>query len=70
MVMATHKKSEDEKNKVDDLVITPAGPKPRSSVKHVNPNEVIVRKDDGTYEVVPREANFKSKTDIDKNMDS
>jgi hypothetical protein len=38
----------------DDFVITPGGPRPRSSVKHVAPGEVVIRKDDDSYNVVSR----------------
>jgi hypothetical protein len=36
-----------------DLVITPAGPRPRDSVHAVRPNEVVRRNPDGTHTVVP-----------------
>jgi hypothetical protein len=49
-----HKKSNDEKNK-EDLVLTPGGLRSKRSVKHVGPNEVVRRSENGTYAVVPRE---------------
>jgi hypothetical protein len=52
----------------DDPVITPGGPRPRSQVHHVRPDEVVRRNDDGSYSIVPREAPAgpKSSDDGDK----
>lgn len=47
------KKSYNEKDK--DLVLTPGGYRPKSSVKQVDPNEIVRRNENGTYAVVPRE---------------
>jgi hypothetical protein len=55
MVTTTRKKSEYEKSKDDDLVITPGGPRPKSSVRNVGPDEVVNRGDDGTYSVSRRQ---------------
>jgi hypothetical protein len=48
------KKSNDHKNK-ENLVLTPGGFRPKSSVKHVAQNEAVSRSDDGTYIVIPQE---------------
>jgi hypothetical protein len=54
MVTTTHKKSEDEKNK-DELVITPGGPRPKSSIRQLGPDEAVYRREDGTYSVSKRQ---------------
>jgi len=43
-----------------DLVITPAGPRPRDSVHPVRPNEAVRRNPNGTYTVVPKDEDPKS----------
>jgi hypothetical protein len=48
------KKPNNKKNK-DDLVLTPGGFRPKSSVKQVGLNEVVRRSEDGTYTIVQRE---------------
>jgi hypothetical protein len=45
-----------------DLVITPAGPRPRDSVHPVRPNEAVRRDPNGTYTVVPKNGDPKSGT--------
>jgi hypothetical protein len=42
-----------------DLVITPAGPRPRDSVHAIRPNEVVRRNPDGTYTVAPTDPGSK-----------
>lgn len=44
-----------------DLVITPAGPRPRDRVHGVRPNEAVRRIRDGTYAVVPADASAEEK---------
>jgi hypothetical protein len=43
--------------KEDDVVITPAGPRPKNKVHPVAPGESIRRNPDGTYSVVPKRKN-------------
>jgi hypothetical protein len=47
----------DEPKAVDDdeIVIAPGGPRRRSSVRRVGPDETVRRNPDGTYTVVPRQ---------------
>jgi len=40
--------------KKDDVVITPAGPRPKDKVHPVGPGEAIRRNPDGSYIVVPK----------------
>jgi hypothetical protein len=48
------RKPNDEKNK-EDSVLTPGGFRPKRSVKYVGPNEAVLRREDGSYVVIPRE---------------
>jgi hypothetical protein len=48
------KKPNNKKNK-DDLVLTPGGFRPKSSVKQVGLKEVVRRSKDGTYTIIQRE---------------
>ena len=54
MICIMAKKSKDEINK-DEVVLTPGGYRPKSSVKHVGPNQTIRRMEDGNYAAVDRE---------------
>jgi hypothetical protein len=45
----------DKPNKPEEMVMTPGGPKPKSHVHPVDPDEMVRRNEDGTLSVVPRE---------------
>jgi hypothetical protein len=46
---------EQNSEKPQETVVTPAGRVPKDRVKHVKPGQVIHRSPDGTYSVVPEE---------------
>jgi len=51
-VTPPHDINKDDAGK-DEIVNTPAGPRRRSQVHHVEPGESVRRNDDGSYTVVP-----------------
>jgi hypothetical protein len=52
-----------------DLVITPAGPRPKDRVRAVRPNEAVRRNPDETYTIVPKDSGAKKagRTDLQNN---
>jgi hypothetical protein len=57
------KKSYNKRDK--DLVLTPGGYRPKSSVKQVDPNEIVRRNKNGTYEVIERELPPKRNNEVE-----
>ena len=50
----------------EDLVLTPGGRRPKSSVHEVRPNEVVRVGKDGTYEIISDRLQKEKKKTVDK----
>ena len=54
MISGAGKTGDTGKDDGDEMVITPAGPMRKRDVRPVGPDEMVIRNEDGTYQVIKK----------------